>query len=381
MVVMSVTLDNFMAFTDFNVNFSYPKKLVKSYIKSEHIVGCPKFRYKKLIILLGANASGKTSLGQILNRILNFIVYKNAELLIGAVCDNTQEAKLSIDFVLSDEQPELYRLSLKIAPFERDELKTNAYPKIEVCVKNTAIEKNDSYEKAKERLDKHEAEYSDNYIEKLRTIPPFGYFFSYPFDVKPTTPRKVDNANYRNVLEIVLKVLDPSIVRVERVREAQNSYSIKFLGGSSVLIQEGKTVNTSLLSSGTKAGIAIADILTAIMEHENGFYYCDERFSYIQSDVECAILGLMTEHLGDNEQMFFTTQNTDILALPYPKHSYMFLRKTVEGGAVKIQAVSADKYLKRNTDVLRRAVENDLFLTAPNIDRLLELSKDEVHAE
>ena len=368
MVIMNVNLDNFLGFQDFNMNFSYPKKLVKSYVKNEYINGCPNFRYKKLIILLGANASGKTSLGQMLNYILSFIAQKNADVLLKAVRTPSQEAKLSLDFVPPNVHPELYRLSVKIAPCEQD-----TTVEVKVCLQKTAIKKNDKYEKAKERLDNNPAEYNDNYVEILRTIPPIGYFFSYPSDVRPMTPRKKDSEVYLHVLETVLKVLDTSILRVERVQEAQNSYSIKFLNGRSILIQEGKTINTSLLSSGTKAGIGIADILTAVIEHENGFYYCDERFSYIQSDVECAILGLMTEHIGNNEQIFFTTQNTDILSLPYPKHSYMFLRKTVEDGDIRIQAMSADKYLKRNTDVLRRAVENDLFSTAPNVDKLCKL--------
>ena len=371
MVIMAVRLSNFLAFNDFYIDFSYPKKLVKTYLENECIKGYPRFRYKKLVILLGANASGKTSLGQMVNRILNFIVHKSPDVLIEAVRDTAREAELTLDFVVAEPNPELYRIGVKIVA---------SVPKCSVYVKSTGIKHGDTYETAKKRLDACSFKYTDNYTV-LRKVPALGFFFSYPSDVKPSSPHKTDSENYLRVLETILKVLDTSIIRIERVREARNSYSINFLGGSNVLIQNGSAVNTSLLSSGTKAGIAIADMLTAIMEHANGFYYCDERFPYIQSDVECSILSLMTEYLGDNEQLFFTTQNTDILSLPYPKHSYMFLKKTVVDSDVQIETISADKYLKRNTDVLRRAVENDLFLTAPDIDKLLTLSKEHSNAE
>ena len=65
---MNIKLDNFFAFRDFEMNFSYPKKIVRSYIPKEHLPGIPNFRYKKLVILMGSNASGKTSLGQMFNQ-------------------------------------------------------------------------------------------------------------------------------------------------------------------------------------------------------------------------------------------------------------------------------------------------------------------------
>lgn len=36
MVVMNLTADNILGFTDFAINFSYPKKIVNSTIENEH---------------------------------------------------------------------------------------------------------------------------------------------------------------------------------------------------------------------------------------------------------------------------------------------------------------------------------------------------------
>ncbi len=60
MVIMNLELENILGFPNFKMNFSYPKKIVSSIIEGEHLAGRPNFRYKKAIVLMGANAAGKT---------------------------------------------------------------------------------------------------------------------------------------------------------------------------------------------------------------------------------------------------------------------------------------------------------------------------------
>ena len=138
-----------------------------------------------------------------------------------------------------------------------------------------------------------------------------------------------------------------------------------------IIIQEGKLLNREILSSGTAEGIDIALFLASMSAKDKTFYYCDEHFSYIQSDIEKRIFGLMLERIANNEQLIFTTHNTDMLDLNLPKHSYMFLRKKEEDGEYKVSAISASEILKRNTDNIRNAVENDVFGSLPD-DTLLD---------
>ena len=81
MVVLDVRLDNFYAFQNFHMNLTYPKKIVGSSIKDEHLPDRPNFRYKKVNIIMGANASGKTTLGHMFRSIFNFIV-KNQDYIV-----------------------------------------------------------------------------------------------------------------------------------------------------------------------------------------------------------------------------------------------------------------------------------------------------------
>ena len=78
MVVLNIRLDNLLLFRDFHLCLSYPKKIVGSTIENEHLQDRKNFRYRKLIVLMGANATGKTALGKILMKIFNFIDRKEA---------------------------------------------------------------------------------------------------------------------------------------------------------------------------------------------------------------------------------------------------------------------------------------------------------------
>ena len=81
----------------------------------------------------------------------------------------------------------------------------------------------------------------------------------------------------------------------------------------------------------------------------------------------------MIERLGKNEQLIFTTHNTDMLNLNLPKHTFAFLRKQVENGEYKVSVVFASDILKRNTDSVKCAMENDVFGSLPDESPLDEL--------
>lgn len=73
MIVQYLKLNNIYGLQDFEINFTYPKKVLNSILEGEHLEGRERFRYKKAVVLMGANATGKTSLGRALLRIFSFI--------------------------------------------------------------------------------------------------------------------------------------------------------------------------------------------------------------------------------------------------------------------------------------------------------------------
>ena len=370
MIVMDVRLDNFFAFKDFHMNMSYPKKIVDSCIENEFLKDFPNFRYKKVNVIMGANATGKTSLGRMFMQIFNFMDKKEYEKITKSICDKTREAFFSIDFVSEGET--LYRVKTLIAPLHGERYQGSD---IEVSVRSVKINKRDNYETCISRLEELKEEKGETYIEELEKVKGLSWMFKYPNDDDEAHYYKapMNEGRYLRVLEHILKALDPSIKRVEKIGEVENSYVIR-IGNNSVIIQDGKMIQGNLLSSGTQAGIDVADMVTAILEEECTFYYCDEKFSYIHSDIEKAILSIMITSLRDNDQIFFTTHNTDILDMSLPKHSFVFLRKDVNNEEMPVECVSASSLLKRNTDSLKHAVENDLFSVAPATDQIYEIT-------
>ncbi len=373
MVILDLKVDNFYAFKNFHINFTYPKKIVGSFIDEEHLTERPNFRYKKVNIIMGANASGKTTLGFVLKDIFNFIREKNINYLTKSVADNARKATFSIEMAANNYV--MYRVSCSIGPiYEKGGGKEERL--VDFHVASTKIGKRDSYETCEEKLDLLTNQTDDfDALEELdKIIPDLFWAFEHPSDTNLKLKLPINDSMLSEVLNKVLHSLDPSINRVERLENVKNAYVIR-KENDDIVIQDGMPLDTAKLSSGTKAGVGISVILSALIQGTGRIYYCDEKCSYIHTDMEKAILGVMIEALKPDEQLFFTTHNVDILEMDLPKHSFIFLKKDMMQTDAPIQCLSASDYLKRNTDSLRKAVENDLFSIAPNTEEIYDLLK------
>ena len=368
MVVLNVSLDNFYAFKNFNMNFTYPKKIVGSCIKEEHLQNHPNFRYKKVNIIMGANASGKTSFGKILMDIFNFMHKKNLDLITDAICDKSKDASFSID--LASNENVLYRVYCNIYACVEEDY-TNEHINLEIRQEN--ILSKDSYESCIKRLESKEYLPDFDYVDELKKLGPLDWIFEYPRDVGRILRFPKNDDKFLSVLTNILKSLDPAILSVELSQDVENSYVIRFKD-KAVVLQDGELFKTNLLSSGTKAGVEVAPIISSLLQGKYTFYYCDEKFTYIHSDVEKAILSLMIDYIKPNDQLFFTTHNTDILDMNLPKHSFTFLCKKTCGDESVISCIEASSLLKRSTDSLKNAVDNDLFSCAPSVDLIYDIA-------
>lgn len=367
MVVLDVKLNNFYAFKNFHINLTYPKKIVGSSIDKEHLFEHPNFRYKKLNIIMGGNASGKTTFGYMLMNIFNFIEKKNYKLLTDAICDHNEEAFFAVDMVVNSNF--LYRITCTIIPNAQEEYKPDNF---KLVIRKEEIAQKDSYESCIKRLEESDYIPADNYIDELEKIENLDWMFEYPEDMRKTLNLPDKDEKFRAILENVLKALDPAILSVATSKEVKRAYVIR-LKNRDVVLQHGEHFDTNILSSGTKAGVKVACVISSLMQDEVSFCYCDEKFPYIHSDVEKATLSLMIELLRPNSQLFFTTHNTDILSMNLPKHSFTFLRKDLGNDEAPIVCVEASSLLKRNTDSLKNAVENDLFSCAPAVDLIYNI--------
>lgn len=370
MIIMNIEMDNFMSFNNFAMNLSYPKKIVNSSIENEFLTGFTNFRYKKVNILMGANATGKTSFGKMLMNIFHFMDKKQYADIVGLISDKTKEAAFCIDFVANMKY--LFRVNTVISPPEEGQKLTGENIDVSVCF--VEIQKKDSYESCLKRLLETKQEKCDNYIKELEKVTGLSWTFAYPEDDSAVELFRApkDSGTFIRILGVILRALDPSIVAVDRLSEVEGAYAIRTKNNVAI-IQDGQVPDIGWLSSGTKSGIAIAVMIAHMIEKKCEFFYCDEKFSFIHSDIEKALLSVMIELLDDDTQLFFTTHNTDILDMQLPKHSYTFMKKEVYGEDSKIECINAGEILKRSTDSLKSAVENDLFSSAPATDLIYDI--------
>lgn len=364
MIIMDIKIDNLYAFKKFHMNMSYPKKIVDSTIEGEYLEERPNFRYKKANIIMGGNATGKTSLGRILMAFTNYFRDGEYQRFINIIDDESRSALLEIDFVTSENI--LCNFKLAIDPKTGE-----GYGDEDVRITIHAIDINtrDSYETCKKRLEE-----SPSREVKFNEVDIRGWCFSYPRDIAVNKKYKYieDDERYVRILGEILKTLDPSILEVNKSSEVENTYLIK-MAKRTVMIKDGKIVEGDVLSSGTRAGIDISYIIASLVCDKHDLFYCDELFSYVNSDIEKACLSIMIEKLDDRKQLFFTTHNTEILDMQLPKHTFTFLKKDMNDTEQPIQCVNAAHFLKRNTDSLKHAVENDLFCIAPELKGLYEV--------
>ena len=360
MIIMDVKLNHVYGFDDFHINFTYPRKLKDkpemSLIGIEALDGRERFRYKRAVILMGANATGKTSLGKALLRIFNSIKTGN-EALLHDLDGEGAPAEFQVDFV-----NEGYTLHRFVGIVYGENVSIRYF--------SSEISEMDSYEMAADKLvERH----IDGSFKKLKEcIGPLEFRFAYPEIETSLRVAEVNKDALLKTLRAVIGTLDPTLTDVSIAKDLKDSFVIR-RRGKEIIIQEGKLLNRELLSSGTAEGIDVAVFLASMLSKENCFYYCDEHFSYIQSDIEKNIFGLMVERLGRNEQLIFTTHNTDMLNLNLPNHTFAFMKKEIEDGKYKVTVSFASDFLKRNTDSVKCAMENDVFGSLPDTSLLDDL--------
>ena len=358
MIVMDVQLNHVYGFDDFKMNFTYPRKLSVSLIGEEVLEGRDRFRYKKAVILMGTNATGKTCLGRALLKIFSSVKEAN-EAILRDLDHSGIPAKFQVDFV--NEGYTLHRLAGTVDG-----------ENVSIRYFTAEIAEMDSYEMAVEKLVERTEEIGGSLKKLRKVIGSLDYRFAYPEIETSLRVTDVNKETLLGTLRAVIGTLDPTLTEVAIAKDLKDSFVIR-RRGKEIIIQDGKLLNKELLSSGTAEGIDVAVFLASMFSHKNCFYYCDEHFSYIQSDIEKSIFGLMVERLGRNEQLVFTTHNTDMLDLNLPKHAFAFMRKEIDEGEYNVSVTFASEILKRNTDSVKCAMENDVFRSLPDTSLLDEL--------
>ena len=369
MAVLRLDLNNILCFNDFSVDFSYPKKLVNSSLQGEYLTNYPHIRYRKVNIIVGSNASGKTSLGRAICNIFLFLKDKEANSIFKIVSQSDKKFSILMDCVFNTGL--FFRVEIK---------KDTQEEELMVRLRELEMTADDTYESLVERLD--DTKPFENYVTALEKFAFSGWNFSFPsieegFDQINCKYDDSEKAEFCEIYKNVLVTMDSSIKGVYPSNELPDSFIIDFNDKDAVAITN-KTRLSAIrrLSSGTKYAVNIAGVIYSIKKHMNGFYFVDEQFSYVNSDIEIACLTKMISLLDDGEQLFFTSHNTELLALPLPNHSFNFIRKIQNQDESRIVWTNAASLEKRNNVNIKNLYDNDFFGVSPDVNKILNIAEN-----
>ena len=384
MIFTKIEIDNLYCFQDFLLDLTFPKKKVGSTIPDEYLPGRPNFNYKKICVISGANASGKTAFGRVLCGIQNFISRKFlSPHLSEGISNKDRPSTITVEFVTTNDL-RFHKLEVS---FDKNDVNIE-----NVRYAGIYLWSLESARAARKRLDavflsgvrtkgSDFVSYNKLDSEKAKKV---DYFLSKSFQGgwMYLLANRIDASRLelpeflqRDVLEAVLKTFDPSVAAVEDLPSPEDNdrgaFGVKFKNGDYIVVtRHGKMANDARFSRGTFESLDVAVFLGRMKSQgQNTTFFLDEQLAYSHSDIEETVLNTMIDHVGSGSQLFFTTHNHSLLDMNLPVHSFVFFRKRGEF----TEPVQPENTFKKNDRSLLNAVRNDVFKTAPKtilLDRL-----------
>lgn len=344
MIFTKITIDNLYSFENFEIDLTYPRKSSAPLLEGEYLSFAPSFKFKKVCILLGTNASGKTSFGKILWGIQSFLHAGNfltIHYLAAAIRNKHNPASITAEFVM----PESKRLN-------RLKLVFNAHGEIKDLQLSCAeIRGSDTNITASKRLESPTATHvtmdDTEGLHNFRLHYDLDLSYYYVFTENDPSSQVLTNDLSMDDLPMVLSILktfDPSITDVKPLLTPTESetifegYTVFFANGDSVKVTDKGASFTpkdrNRFSKGTYDILGVVGFISAIlkssMSNKGCTYFLDEKLSSSHSELERFILNLMIRKLQKDSQLFYTTHNHDVLDIQLPTHSFAFLHKDNE---------------------------------------------------
>ncbi|WP_298610187.1 hypothetical protein [uncultured Thiothrix sp.] len=405
MLITGFSFQNLYSFEDFTVDLTYPRPLKFTTIEHEYLSFAPRFKVKRVCIISGGNATGKTSLGKLLCAATNFIAGRNNGMSYIKVRDPKVDATLRLEFLiprnrtfheailgfrLSENQidkelgTELIRIEHRVINIRESDTPIIARNRLAKADCNfESLEKSPEINLTKYLNNKIWPEGGDISINQLL----WKYIF---YETSEPTDKRLADLEFvdLDIASKILKAFDPTILGIKELvaREEQNksneapktqAYKIEFSNGNHITLDSGKFTNPDgykRLSKGTFEALSIIDFIETIIhfkKHDaSATLFLDERMAHVHTQLETAMLNVMIQKLGKTSQLFYTTHNADLLEMEIPIHSHLFLKRNDN---FLVEAVQPETVFKKNDRKVSQYVKNDIFGTCPDTSLIDEI--------
>ena len=405
MILLNLTCNNIFLFQNLSLDFTYNRKLNYEIAQNDLLFPDSKIKVRKSIIIMGANATGKTTLGRLLCLIYNYLICRDeatAEIISHSINQPDKESTFSIEFAI---EKVAYRL---LATFDKDgllkeELRTCLIqPSYNITtlrekLSNAVPMQYDRNESKEEILNgfrsyllrlKKNASITTLFRKALRFWFALSSFHNDPIgqsglshldipmisQILPT----LDNS-IKSVIPLIPQIPAPENAGALQVSEAKShydseakSYTILLKNGKSQTVPDGNlgSLRGNRLSQGTTEAILYSSILSYLKHAKCSTIYVDECLSHMHSELEKYLIWLSILLKEKDSQLFFTTHNVEICDLQLPTNAFLFLKRNKEG---LNEAFWANTKLIKNDRSFRNYYENDYFGVLPDYSSLIAL--------
>lgn len=386
MVILRVACDNFYMFKNFELDLTYSRKINHPLSKDDELFEGSRIKVRKNLIVMGANAAGKTTFGKLLCVILNFIRGNNLDdqyfSLEKIQYDKSRDASFEIEFFVNG-MAYLLKASFRDYNLQQEQVfRQKVYPTYSIqklrnkLRTSSAIEIFDANDKQMNIGFKSFA-FSVSKPSKFdESVKRLGFWFmlSEPISNATVYRSEVDV----EFLDKMLPAIDNSVRSVKRLQvegdsTPTNSYQISFKNNETLTVLNGDLKTCGYrLSHGTFESIDFVFSLSVLRKGLASIFYIDERLSHMHPELEIYLARQAFLQKPKDAQLFFMTHDTELFDLNAPNASYMIFRRNSEGFN---EVIFVSDRLSKNDRNLRNYYENDYFEVIPDysvLDKLFE---------
>lgn len=376
MIITSIYVDNLCSFKDTTLDLTLKRLSKNSLINYEYLEGRENFYFRRVCILSGVNASGKTSIGRVLALMQTLLLnpFGALEHLKKLITYKDRVAKCILEFAI----PSTYNLHrIELSLHENDELCEFKHSYIYIKPTMSAYQARKLLDKQHDTASQWE-DFTLNLAslksyKEIQVANEYVYFITNNQLDSILVSENVDKV----LLENILTTFDSSIETVKESRDddgSLNGFTVHFYNKESVHIGlNGEVSNQNRLSKGTYDAISLVFFFHSIRvgnkNKRTTTFFLDERMAYTHTELEVSMLNLMIEHLGKNSQLFYTTHNYDVLDMNIPIYSHTLVIKNNKYSYF----IQPEKSFKKNDRRLLNYLKNNAFNNLPNTERIDEM--------
>lgn len=390
MNILSVKCDNVFMFKNFSLDFTYSKKNSHPLCENDELFRGSRIHVRKNVIVLGANASGKSTFGRLLK-----LIFRGAA---GEFCtefselervrfDKKKTATVEVEFSIERfafrwffryDSKGIYDERIDTCPLlEKDSARTvrkvfDGELTRENAVRFSAVEGR-FFGNFLQGLSLCGTVFHENNWIKYNIYEKGSRFFVAPFIESNGYKYKLEEVPIRWYNEFLGKV-DASVKKVASLRatgkeEQADALRVEFFNRESVTLARGKNgdwVNADRLSSGTQEALCFFETMAEMVFKKDLCLYVDEQLAHLHTELEQYLL-YKAMLLNKENQVFFTSHNSGLLDLNLSNGAFLFFRRDDKGFNT---AFFADRVMNKNDRSLRNYYENDYFGVLPDYTSL-----------